>query len=132
MIQWAANTLAWPFKREAVLIFGFEGSQHFFGGLHVRRRIDRLEVGGHRLTLLPAHVLQRVAHQVNNALLHLSFGIGRLDCFRKAGKTINTSDQYILNAPIFQLGQNVQPELSPLVLANPHAIYCFVRLLHNS
>src|SRR5512136_1983301 len=85
------------------------------------RLVDRLQVFGHLFTLFPGHVIQAVAHHVDDTELNLGFRKNRLDCLGKTLEAVHAGDEDILHAPVFQLGYHLKPELRAFVLGGPHA-----------
>ncbi|OFC62468.1 hypothetical protein BBW68_09695 [Candidatus Erwinia dacicola] len=63
---------------------------------------------------------------MHDAQLDPRFRIDRVDGIRKAFQTIYTGDQDIIQAAVFQLSQDVQPELCTFVFCELHAQQFFM------
>ena len=87
-----------------------KAGQLALGFLRRGRPVNLLEVGGHRLAVLVADILQRGAHLVDDAQLHLGLGIHRLDGLGKTREPVHAGDEQILNTAILELRPDLQPE----------------------
>ena len=94
----------------AARIFGLPGGPYLVqagqGGLFVRGMVDRLQVIGEGLLILVRHVLQRVAHHMNDAPLVFRQGICRRYGFLDAAQAVRADHENVLYAAVFQLVQH--------------------------
>ena len=106
-------------------IFGLPGGPNLVqagqGGLFVRGVIDRLQVVGKGLLILVRHVLQRVAHHMNDAPLIFRQRICRRYGFLDPAQAVRADHENVLYAAVFQLVQHAQPELCALVFSDRDA-----------
>jgi hypothetical protein len=84
-----------------------------------RPDINRLELGGQPLAVLPADVFQRITNQMNDAGLNLGEGKDRGDRLGKVLEPISHRNQNIAHSSVFDLGHHAQPELGSLALLDP-------------
>lgn len=77
---------------------GFECFQIRFGLLQGCCLVDLLQIVGNFLALLPGHVIQAVAHHVDDAELNLGFRKYRFDGLREAFESIDAGDEDVLDA----------------------------------
>lgn len=80
-----------------------------FGLGHGNRPVDVLEAGGDLFSVFPGHGTQGIAHHVNDTELDLGFRKDGGDRLRKTGQAIDTGDEHIFDAPIFEFGQDGEP-----------------------
>src|SRR6201987_4248153 len=98
-----------------------KGRQGGFAGGGVDRAINLLERRSDGLAVFPRDEIEAVTQQVDDASLN--------HCLRKHGgdglgetfETIDDGDQDVLDAAIFQLIHDAQPEFGALVLLEPEA-----------
>ncbi len=86
-----------------------------------RRGVDRSDRGGHRLAVLPARVVQRIADQVYDAGLHGGLREHAADRLGQPLQAIYHRDQNVGHAARAQLVEHLQPELGPFGLFNPQS-----------
>ena len=100
---------------------GFEGRQRRFAAGRVDRPVDVLQRRRDRLAVLVGDEVQAVAQQMDDAGLNRRFGKDGDDRLRKALQAIDDGDEYILDAAVFQLVHDPQPEFGAFVLLEPQA-----------
>ncbi len=98
-----------------------ERVQQLLGPLRALRLVDGLERVRQLPALLVRRARQRMAHQVHDAGLHRGLRKRRLQGLGKALQSIHHRDQNVPQSPRLELVQHVEPELGPLVLAQPQA-----------
>jgi len=84
------------------------------------------------LSILVGNEVQAVAQQMDDAGLYGSFREDGGDRLRKALQAVDNGDQDILDAAIFQLVHDAQPELGALVLFEPHAENLLAAVVPNA
>ena len=92
------------------------------------RAVDRLQILGHRLALLPHHVAQRLPNLMHDAQLNLGIGKHRLDRLWKTLETVAASHQTVLHPTVLKLGEYTQPEFRSLGLVEPQTQNLFLTL----
>src|SRR5437763_229647 len=80
-----------------------------------RSPIDPLQIGGHPLAVLPAHVIQALSHKMHDTQLNPRLRKHALDRLREALQSVNARDQHVLHPAVLQFGQYTQPELGGLI-----------------
>ena len=65
--------------------------------------------------MLARDVIQAVAHYMHDAQLHHRLGEDGLDGIGETFEPIDASDEDVLDASVAQLGDDLQPKLSPSV-----------------
>lgn len=98
---------------------GVEGIERVTGGLGVGRAVDVPQLGGERLAVLPARVVEAGADQVHDAGLNLGAREDGRDRLREALQAINHRDQDVVDAAVFKLRHDLEPELRPFGLFDP-------------
>ncbi len=83
--------------------------------------VDLLQRRSDGPPVLVGHEVERVADQVHDAGLNLSFGEDGGDRVRETFEPIDHSDQNILEAAVFELGHHPKPEFSAFCLLDPKA-----------
>src|SRR5271155_1684148 len=106
-------------RRIAFVPLGGERSQLPLRLVDGGRPVDRFQLLRHTLAFLPVHVVQTSPHQMHDAQLYRGLRIDRLDGLREALQSVHTGDEDILQTPVLQLGQHLQPELRPFVGRGP-------------
>ena len=97
----------------------FEHVQGCRSGLGTGCGVDRLQVLGDRLALLPGCELHRVADQVDDASLDDGIREHGRDRLREALEAIDDGDQHVRRAAAADLRHHAHPELGPLGLLDP-------------
>lgn len=75
-----------------------------------RGRVDRFEGTDDRVAVLPPGVAEAVADQVDDALLDHRLLPSRVDRLRETLQPVTDRDEHVLDAPVLQLGEHLQPE----------------------
>ena len=75
-------------------------SQSLFGFRFGRGGVDRLQVRRHFLALFPAHIVQRVPHQMHDAQLHFGLRKDTLNRFGKTFQPVHAGDKDVFYAAI--------------------------------
>src|SRR3954452_17151297 len=83
------------------------------------RPVDVLERRRTRLSILPGDEIEAVAQQVDDAGLYRGLREDSRDRLGEALQAVDDSDQHVLDAAVFQLVHDAQPELGALVLFEP-------------
>jgi hypothetical protein len=89
-------------------------------GVRVARGVDRFEVLDDGVVLAARHVLQAVADQVHDARLDRGLGEHGFDRFGEPFEAVDAADQDVLDAALFEVGEDLHPELRALVGLKPH------------
>ena len=100
-----------------------------FGFRFCRRRVDRLQIPGHFLTLLPANIIQRVPYHVHDTQLHFRLWKDRFNRFRKAFEPVDAGNENVRNTSILQLRNYLQPELRTFRFGYPQPQH-FLQSVH--
>jgi hypothetical protein len=87
----------------------------------VERCVDQLEVLGHRVELAARNVFQSRAEEGNDAGLNRCGREHRLDRLGEPFEPVNTGDEDVGDAALFELGEDLHPELGALGVLKPHA-----------
>jgi hypothetical protein len=85
--------------------------------------VDRLEISRDLLALAARDEAQAVTDQMDDARLHPRLGEHRLDRLREPFEPVDAGDQDVLDSALFEVGQDLQPELGALVFLEPHPEY---------
>src|SRR3954465_3840434 len=96
-----------------------EGTERGLAGFGVNRPVDVLERRRNRLSILPGDKIEAVAQQVDDAGLYRGLREDSRDRLGEALQAVDDSDQHVLDAAVFQLVRDAQPELGALVLFEP-------------
>src|SRR3954465_12010771 len=96
-----------------------EGSERGLAGFGVNRPVDVLERRRNRLSILPGDEIEAVAQQVDDAGLYRGLREDSRDRLGEALQAVDDGDQHVLDAAVFQLVHDAQPELGALVLFEP-------------
>ena len=109
-----------PADRGILLVpmFG-KAIQRGLGLLQGRGLVDRPEILGYPITVYPGDVGQAVCHHVDGAELNLGLEVHRLYGLWKATQAVEAGDEDIINAPVLQFGEHVEPKLCACVPLNP-------------
>ena len=84
------------------------------GGVCGGGLVDRFEVLGYGPAIFPRHVFQAVTDQMHHTGLDPSVAVDRFDCFGQGGQTVATHHTDGVDAPVFDVVENHQPELRRL------------------
>ena len=90
------------------------------GGTRGRRRVDRLERAGDLAPVLAARVAERRPQEVNDAGLRHRLGPDRPDRVRQAPEPVADDHADVLDAPVLDLGQDLEPA-GPAAMESPEA-----------
>ncbi len=100
---------------------GLESRKRRFARRGVVGAIDGFQRRSHGLAILVGDEVEAVAQQMHDAGLDLRLGEDGKDRFRKALQTVDDGDENILDATVFQLVHDAQPEFGAFVLFEPEA-----------
>jgi len=89
------------------------------GRLGAGRRVDGPDRRGQGLSLLPAGVIEAIAHQVHDARLQRRFGIDHGQGFGHSFQSVGDRDQDVGHAPCPQVVEHLHPELGPFGALDP-------------
>ncbi len=81
--------------------------------------VNRFEIAGEGLAVLPGDIPQGVADHVDDAQLHFRFGEGGFDSLGKTLEPVHTGNKNIPDSPVLDLGHYFKPKLGALSLLNP-------------
>ena len=88
--------------------------------------VDLFQIGGHGPALLPGYIAQAVADHVDDAQLDLGLREGGFDGLGKAAEAIDTGDEEIFDAAVFQLIEHAQPEFGAFTLGDSQSQKLFL------
>lgn len=71
--------------------------------------------------MLAANVLDGIAYLMHYTELYGCFWEYALDCIREAFETVHTAYHDVLNTPVLQICEHLQPEIRTLALCHIHA-----------
>ncbi len=83
--------------------------------------MDGAQIGYHGLAYFPANEVQTVPHHVHDTQLGTCLRKHRFNRLGKALEAIHASDEDVLYALVFQLCDDLQPELGAFGLRHPQA-----------
>ena len=92
----------------ALVPLDLEFAEHEFGLLDGRSGVNSFQVGRHFFLHFPRNEVQAIAHHVHDTKLNSRFRIDRLDRIREAFESVNTGNEDVLHAPVFQLCDPLQ------------------------
>lgn len=81
--------------------------------------VNRAQINGHGLAILPGAEVQGMTHQMHDAGLDSGLREGRRDCLGKAFQAVHNGDQDVLNPAVLQLVHHRQPEFGAFVVSDP-------------
>ena len=105
-----------------------ERRQPCFGFPHRGGCVKGTQTGCDDLAQFTAHIIQAVAHQVDNAQLHGGLGEHRLNRPRETLEPMHAGDESVGDAAMLELGHHLQPELGALGLGDPDTQELLIRL----
>src|ERR1044072_7094039 len=84
------------------------------------RPVNVLQRRRDRLSVFPGDEIEAVAQQVNDTGLYRGLREDGGNCLGEALQAVDDGDQHVLDAPVFQLIHDAQPEFGGLVLCHAH------------
>jgi hypothetical protein len=69
---------------------------------------------------------------VHDARLNLRLGIDCLDGFEEAAQVVHDGDQYVVQSAVFQLVEDLQPELGAFCLLDPQSHHFLATINANA
>lgn len=98
-----------------------EGLQGGLSGLHRRGSVDLLQIVKESLAVFKRDVLQGLPDHVDDGQLDLDLRVERFNGLRETRQPVHAGQEDILDPPVLELGQHLEPKLGPLGLFDPKA-----------